>query len=108
MNLIFSEIYWSMTAVGRVQSEWNPSGFIQFARAPLRKGFIYFARDPLRSYLNELRKKNKIHFVNVFLNTARMSLILEDKTQSIIKTHMHLWSLHSSRKPVAKTLHRKR
>ena len=37
MNLISSEIYWGMTAVGRV--------------------FIHFARDPLRSYLNELQKK---------------------------------------------------
>ena len=41
----FSDIYWGMTAVGRVQSEWTP------------KGFIRFARDPLRPYLNELRKK---------------------------------------------------
>ena len=24
MNLIFSEIYWGMTAVGRVQSDWTP------------------------------------------------------------------------------------
>ena len=39
MNLIFSEIYSGMTAVGRVQS----------------------ARDPLRSYLNELRNKNKLN-----------------------------------------------
>ena len=45
MNLIFSEIYWGMTTVGRVQSEWTPSGF------------IHFARDPMRSYLNELRKE---------------------------------------------------
>ena len=46
MNLIFCpDIYWDMTAVGRVQSEWTSSGF------------IYFARDPLRSYLNELRQK---------------------------------------------------
>ena len=45
MNLIFYEIYWGMTEVGRVQSEWTP------------KGFIHFARDPLQSYLNELRKK---------------------------------------------------
>ena len=49
MNLIFSEIYWGMTAVGRVQSEWTPNP----------KGFIHFAWDPLRSYLNELRKKIK-------------------------------------------------
>ena len=51
MNLFFSKIYWGMTAVGRVQSEWTPSGF------------IHFAHNPLRSYLNELQKKNKIHFL---------------------------------------------
>ena len=38
MNLIFSEIYWNMTAVGRVQSEWTPS--MNF-------------------------EKNKIHFLNI-------------------------------------------
>ena len=27
MNLIFSEIYWGMIAVGRVQSEWTPGSF---------------------------------------------------------------------------------
>ena len=44
-RIIFSEINWGMTAVGRVQSEWTPPS-----------GFIHFARDPLRSYLSELRK----------------------------------------------------
>ena len=47
MNLIFSEIYWGVTAAGRVQSEGTPVGF------------IHFAWDPLRSYLNELLKKIK-------------------------------------------------
>ena len=47
MNLIFSKMYWGMTAVGRVQSEWTP------------KGFIHFARAPLRPYINELWKKIK-------------------------------------------------
>ena len=61
MNLIFFEIYWGMTAVGRVQSEWTSKGFIHFTRDPLR--FIHFARDPLRSYLNELRNK-KIKFIS--------------------------------------------
>ena len=46
MNLIFSKIYWDMTAVGWVQSKWTPSWM------------------NLRSYLSELRKKNKIHFLN--------------------------------------------
>ena len=65
MNLIFAEMYWGMTAVGRVQSEWTPSvSRVQSEWTP--SGFIHFTRDPLRSYLNELRKRNKIHFLNKF------------------------------------------
>ena len=59
MNFIFFEIHWGMTAMGRVQSEWTP------------KGFIYFARDPLRSYLNEFRKKIKfITYIYIIINLA--------------------------------------
>ena len=36
-----------MTAVGCMQSEWTPLGF------------IHFAHDPLWSYLNKFRKKIK-------------------------------------------------
>ena len=47
MNLIFSEIYWGMTAVGRVQSEWT----------------TLHATHCSHTSMNF--EKNKIHFLNV-------------------------------------------